>query len=182
MRLFAGLPLPQQTALAVERWTADSRRRFPRLAWVAASLLHISLHFFGEVGDEQAQALIEDLGGMQGAPVKARTGLLGRFPPGPGAPARVLYLALEQGAAGVCALQARYASRIARLGYQPEGRPFVPHVTLARVRRPQPGLESLCGGPQLDFVLDRLVLYQSVLRAGGPEYRPLRTVALEASQ
>ena len=181
MRLFAGLPLPPDTALAVERWTAEGRRRFPRLGWVAASLLHISLHFFGEVPEDRAGELAEDLGGMRGAAIRARTGEAGRFPPGRGAPPRVIYLGFEQGAAEVSALQARYASRVAALGHRLEDRPFVPHLTLARVRRPEPGLELPAGGPELDFVFDRIVLYQSILGSRGPEYRALRTVTLEAA-
>lgn len=181
MRLFTGLPLPPQTAIAIETATAEARRRFPRVGWVAAPLMHISLHFFGEVSEEHARDLAEDLEGMEGAAVSARTGAIGHFPPGRRAPARVLYIALERGAAEVCALQARYASRIRLLGYSPEARPFVPHVTLARVHRPEPGIEAVAAGPGLDFVFDRVVLYQSILRPQGPEYRALRTVMLEAA-
>jgi 2'-5' RNA ligase len=180
VRLFAGLPLPPETALAIDGWSAEARRRFPRLGWVAAPLLHISLHFFGEVSEERAAILAEDLGGLRERAVAARTGEVGRFPQGRGASPRVIYLALAKGAAEVSALQGLYAQRISRLGYPPEDRPFVPHLTLARVRRPQPGTDGFGGGPGLDFVFDRIVLFQSVLRPQGPQYRPLRTVELEA--
>ncbi len=182
MRLFTGLPLPPDTALAVERWTAPWRSRFPRLGWVGAPLLHISLHFFGELPEEQAQRLSADLEGMRGsAAVRARTGEIGRFPPGERTPPRVLYLALAEGAEAVSALQARYVRRITALGCSPEGRPFVPHLTLARVRRPEPGLRELAGGPAVAFTFDRIVLFESILRRQGPEYRPVRTLALEAA-
>jgi len=179
VRLFTGLPVPPDTALEVERWTGEWRRRFPRLGWVAAPLLHISLHFFGELPEERAQELSDDLGRMKGAAVRARTGEVGRFPQADGAAPRVVFLALDGGAEEVSALQASYVSRISALGHRAEDRPFVPHLTLARVRRPEPGLERLTGGPGLDFLFDRVVLYQSVLRPEGPEYRALRTLVLE---
>ncbi len=181
MRLFTGLPVPAETAEAVERWTGEWRRRFPRVGWVAAPLLHISLHFFGELPEEQARRLSDDLAGLRASAVRARTGEVGRFPPGRGAPPRVIYLALAEGAAEVTGLQARYAQRIAALGYSPEARPFVPHLTLARVRRPEPGLEQIAGEPGLTFTFDRLVLFESILRPQGPEYRPLQTLVLEAA-
>jgi 2'-5' RNA ligase len=181
VRVLTGLPLPEDTAAAVERWTADWRRRFPRVGWVAAPLLHISLHFFGELSEEQVRRLSDDLADMGATAVKARTGGVGRFPPGRGVPPRVIYLALERGAEEVAALQARYVARIAALGHGAEARPFVPHLTLARVKRPERGLEQLAGGPALDFTFDRLVLFQSILRPQGPEYRPLETAVLGAA-
>ena len=180
MRLFCGLPLPPDAAAAVERWTAPWRSRFPRLAWVPATRMHISLHFFGEVAEAQARQLAEDLERVRAPAIQARAGEAGRLPPGRG-PVRVLFLGLATGAAEVSALQALYASRIASLGHALESRPFVPHLTLARVRGPVPGVEEVSGGLSLDFIFDRVILYESVLRPGGPDDLPLRTAVLGAA-
>jgi RNA 2',3'-cyclic 3'-phosphodiesterase len=179
VRLFTGLPLPPRAAEAIADWTASWRSRFGGVAWVAPQLMHISLHFFGEVDPVAASALAGDLDGVAGPAIRARSGAVGRFPPGSRVPPRVIFLSLLDGAAEVAALQARYASRIAGLGYRPEERPYVPHLTLARVKSRPGGLDEISGGPAIAFTFDRVVLYESILRPRGPEYRPVRTLVLE---
>jgi RNA 2',3'-cyclic 3'-phosphodiesterase len=181
VRLFTGLPLPPAAAEAIADWTASWRGRFGGLAWVEPGLMHISLHFFGEVDAAGAATLVADLDGVAGPAIRARSGAAGRFPPGNRVPPRVIFLSLLEGAAEVAALQARYAARIAALGYRPEERPYVPHLTLARVKSAPGGLQEIAGGPDIAFTFDRVVLYESILRPRGPEYRPLRTLVLEGS-
>lgn len=73
--------------------------------------------------------------------------------------------------------QADLSQRLAASGlYQPEKRPFWPHVTLARVKRPRPGPGD---APPLPdelkdaFTADRVTLYRSTLLPQGAHYSPL---------
>lgn len=73
--------------------------------------------------------------------------------------------------------QADLSQRLAASGlYQLEKRPFWPHVTLARVKRPRPGPGD---APPLPdelkdaFTADRVTLYRSTLLPQGAHYSPL---------
>jgi ketosteroid isomerase-like protein len=63
--------------------------------------------------------------------------------------------------------------------YTPEARPFLAHVTVARVAR---GARAPAGelppAPDLAFEGARVTLYRSRLRASGAQYEPLGTVVL----
>jgi 2'-5' RNA ligase len=79
-------------------------------------------------------------------------------------------------------------------GFEPENRPFRPHLTLGRVRRKRGkthGPNDKMGLPALkraiagfsgykgpDFSADRVILMMSILRPKGPIYDPLHTVTL----
>ncbi len=70
--------------------------------------------------------------------------------------------------------------RLAELGvYEPERRPWLPHVTVLRFRRP-PGLAP--DPPELGEVSPSdLALYNSVLRSAGAQYEILESFALGGS-
>jgi 2'-5' RNA ligase len=50
----------------------------------------------------------------------------------------VLWIGVDEGAARLCELAERLSARLAARGYASEERPFVPHLTIARTRRPRP--------------------------------------------
>jgi 2'-5' RNA ligase len=65
------------------------------------------------------------------------------------------------------------------VGFQPESRPFSPHLTLGRLREPADA--SFARGVQFEspaFTIDRLILFRSVLRPEGPEYSRLAEFVL----
>jgi RNA 2',3'-cyclic 3'-phosphodiesterase len=137
MRLFIAIELDDQArhAIAAEqaRLTASCHLDRSGLKWIRAEQLHLTLAFLGEVDDSRNQAVIE----MMRPPISGNRfavvfGGLGVFPPA-GAP-RVLWLRLTTGASEVIDVQRQVADRVARLGIPLEGRPFHPHLTLARWR------------------------------------------------
>jgi 2'-5' RNA ligase len=80
-------------------------------------------------------------------------------------------------------LQDRLERLSEAIGFAPDGQPFRPHVTLARVREGQrlpPGaLESLAGAYEpVPFLASELVLYESLPDRVGPRYEPRLTLEL----
>jgi 2'-5' RNA ligase len=177
MRIFAGLPLPADTAGEIADWMRG---------WPAAGLktvergnLHITVFFFGELTEHETRKLVECVGAVRHPRIEAVLGGVGRFPPG-GRP-RVFYVSLARGAEQVEAVHQLFMQTVAPLGYEEEGRPFRPHITCARVKRgrspaPPPPFAEPAGR---SFVLDRLVLFESRLTPAGPQYHPLETVLLD---
>jgi 2'-5' RNA ligase len=97
---------------------------------------------------------------------------------------RLFALDLEDidGRAG--ALQASIAGVLSSGGfYEPERRPFWPHVTLARVRRGATRVEPIGPAPPATvFSARQVVLYRSYLSPRGARYEALERVALARSR
>lgn len=104
---------------------------------------------------------------------------------------RARLFALPVESAATVELQAALQERLvaARL-YEPEKRPFWPHVTVARVRREERGSKrpapvsrppgALPKGLLRPFVGVRMTLYRSELKPQGAQYAPLAQVELPA--
>ena len=191
-RLFVALDLPNAVREEIVRWGREALAD-PALRPVASESLHITLAFLGWTAEKeiarleeivQEPRLIEVVAG--GGP---RIELSDPVPrPQRGRPR---LFALPADSPGAIALQAALQERLvaARL-YEPEKRPFWPHVTVARVRREErgskrPALVSKLPGavPQAllqPAVCRRMTLYRSELQPQGAQYTPLAQVELPA--
>ena len=145
--------------------------------------LHLTLKFLGATDDAVLPELTGLLNQLAGSSASIRTPLsgLGVFPDR--RRPTVVWAGLEE--PQVNRLQTHIEERVAELGWDPEQRPFRPHVTLARVnpRKPVPRLlnELLDKHESTEFgvyELNRVVLYQSVTTGDGVRYLPLHEVRL----
>lgn len=182
MRLFAAVPLPPPARDEVAGVLDRLRRRELPVRWVGDEGLHLTLKFYGEVAParlEVIQEAVREAGqGTEALPL--RLGGLGAFPVP--ARARVLWLGIEAPAA-LELLQDRLERRSEAIGFQPEGVPFRPHVTLGRVREGQRcrlrEIEEAAGEYEhVSFLATDLVLYESVAGKGRPAYESRLTLEL----
>ena len=81
-------------------------------------------------------------------------------------------------------LQRQLETELERIGFEPEGRAFQPHLTLGRVNSSR-GREELVWRMERyqeeefgEFEVLKLVLFKSDLRPTGPIYTPLKEVRL----
>lgn len=143
VRCFAGLPLPRnwQDGLAALHRMLDDQcgpdpALFdglpPRLRWTPPANWHLTLRFLGNVPESRCAEVAGALGAVAFAPVPLALGRIGTFP-ARGEP-RVLWLGLARGTAECARLAEAVDAALAPLGFPREARPFVPHLTLARVR------------------------------------------------
>jgi len=183
-RLFVALDLPAEVKAGVERW---GRRALadPALRRIAPESLHITLAFLGwralkEV-DQIAAAVRESAGP---APLIELQDPEPR--PSRGRPRLFALPALSPGTE---LLQAGLQERLVEGGfYEPEKRPYWPHVTVARVRPEARGSKrpALVEKPPKKlppalakaFLGVRLTLYRSELQPTGARYVPLAQVEL----
>jgi len=65
------------------------------------------------------------------------------------------------------------------VGFEPEGRPFVPHLTLSRLR-PQADVRELVGieVPAVRTTIDRITLFRSSIDGNAPEYEAIDEIKL----
>lgn len=142
--------------------------------------LHLTLRFLGDTDESVAPRLTELLDQLVERHSGFRRSLtgLGVFPDR----ARPTVVWAGVSAPELAALQSDVDDRVCELGWQPEGRPYRPHVTLARVnpRKAVPHMlnELLDRHTETDFgehQFDRVALYQS---EPGGVYRVLHDVRL----
>jgi 2'-5' RNA ligase len=186
-RLFIALDLPDAVRGAIVAWGREQLSD-PALRPVAEESLHITLAFLGFLPEKRIPQLAEIVAGAGGP---APWIVLGEPVPRP-ARGRPRLFALPADSLGTVALQKGLEERLveARL-YEPEKRPFWPHVTVARVRREErgskrPALVSSAPGALPKELLQpfdgvRITLYRSQLQPQGAQYTPLAQVELPAS-
>jgi 2'-5' RNA ligase len=189
-RLFVALDLPDAVREGLVAW-GERELRDPALRPVRPEALHVTLAFLGWSSEKEVGRAAEIVQALrEPAPVL-------RFGADPvtvprGRRAASLY-ALEAESPDSVSLQGRLERELvaARL-YEPEKRPFWPHVTVARVRREKGEKKRLRTvqtppGPfpaalQEPFRAVRVTLYRSILRSAGAEYDPLAQVELPSDQ
>jgi RNA 2',3'-cyclic 3'-phosphodiesterase len=182
MRLFAALPITEPARGEIAKLLARLREPGWPLRLVHDHGLHLTMKFFGEVPPGRLEVIEEAVRGAApgtGA-LTLQLGAIGAFPT-PRRP-RIIWVGLEAPPA-LELLQDRLERRAEAIGFPPEGTPFRPHVTLARVREghrlPAGALESLEGSySSVAFMASELVLYESVLGRSGPHYEPRLTMEL----
>jgi 2'-5' RNA ligase len=132
MRAFVAV-VPPAEALAPLA-TAVEALRGPGASWVPPERLHLTLAFLGEVAEPVAARVADRLAeAVRGvAPFRLRIAGGGAFPR-PARP-RVLWAGVDGDVAALASL-ARLVRRAARsAGADVERAPYVPHVTVARIR------------------------------------------------
>jgi RNA 2',3'-cyclic 3'-phosphodiesterase len=126
IRLFTGLEIPPDLADAL----ALLRGGLPGARWIDAENYHLTLRFIGDIDDALAHEVAMMLGQVRRPCFDLRLGSLMAFG---GRKPRALVASVEQ-SLPLTELQAEQERLLQRLGLEPEGRKFTPHVTLARLR------------------------------------------------
>jgi 2'-5' RNA ligase len=183
-RLFVALDLPEEMREEVVAWGGEELGD-PGLRPVAPESLHITLAFLGHRPEEEIEGIAAVVSENAGpAPWVELRDPVRRPPRG-----RPRVYALPALSPGTEALQAGVARGLVRAGfYEPEKRPFWPHVTVARVRPEargsrRPAVVSEPPGRLPERLLEaricrRMTLYRSELQPTGARYVPLAQVQL----
>ena len=179
-RLFAAADLPATVRESLVTWAHEAVGDDRAMRLVGPHALHVTLCFLGWHEAQDTQRLGEI---VTGCAMPARGLAVGRVLwLAPGRP-HVLTVGLDDSRGELCALQARVQDAlVAGAGYVPEEREFLPHVTVARVRRgARPLRRGLPPLPEIEpFACPSLTLYRSQLGPGGVRYEALARVDLPA--
>jgi len=159
------------------------REPHPAVRWVKPELMHLTLAFLGEVSQdfiESAKLRLSEVA-LRHRPFTAQLRGLGAFP----SPtrARIVWVGTEKGRNEVCALERDVVTALCSVGFQPERRPFSPHLTIGRLRVPEDvGWAVALPFESEPFMVERLSLFRSVLGPAGPTYSLLAEFPLSAPQ
>jgi 2'-5' RNA ligase len=183
-RLFVALDLPDPAREGIVRW-GEKALVDPALRPVPPESLHITLAFLGCRPEKEIEQIAEVVRESAGpAPWVELRDPVQRPPRG-----RARLYALPVVSPGTEVLQAGVEQALLAEGfYEPEKRPFWPHVTVARVRSEARGSRrpavvsdppgKLPEGLSEAFLGVRLALYRSELQPTGARYVPLAQVEL----
>lgn len=183
-RLFVALDLPGAVREAIAAW-GEKELADPKLRPVPVENLHVTLAFLGFRAEKEIEAIAAAVAESAGPAPRVELHDPGQRP----LRGRAKVFALPVSSPGAEQLQAGLAERLAEGGfYEPEKRPFWPHVTVARVRpegrgsRRPAAVERPPGGlPQelsQAFLGVRMTLYRSQLKPTGARYAPLAQIEL----
>jgi 2'-5' RNA ligase len=166
-RLFSGLEIPREfdDALAI------LRGGLPGARWIDPENYHLTLRFIGDIDDVLAHEIASMLDQVKRRGFELRFDGLSSF--GGRRPRAVI--ATMQPVAPLLELQAEHERIMQRVGLEPEGRKYSPHVTLARLRDSssrQVADYLAARGPLngLSFPVSRFVLFSSRASVGGGPY------------
>jgi 2'-5' RNA ligase len=184
-RLFVALDLPQDVRAGLVDWQQTALAD-PALRVVRPEALHITLVFLGYQAEKDTKAIAKAAFNVDAeAPAVELAAEPVGIPPGK----RPRLIALGANSGEIIALQSQVERGLVEGGfYEPEKRPFWPHLTVARVKPEapksrKPALIRTQPHPLPEHMFrffrpTRLVLFKSHLRRAGAEYEPMAELEL----
>ena len=169
LRLFTALPIPWDVAETLKRRQSG----LPGAKWRSEEQLHVTLAFYGEVGERQADDLAGELARIPGGPFEIELKGVGAF--GDDHRSHTLWAGLEP-SERLTVLAGRCKSAAERAGIRMEPRLYRPHLTLAYLKtQTNPDRigawitsHNLLHSPPIR--VDRFGLYSSALKGEGSVY------------
>ncbi|GAA0429974.1 RNA 2',3'-cyclic phosphodiesterase [Lentibacillus halophilus] len=175
---FIAIPLSEQWKQWLAVRQSEIKRQLPYKQWTHRDDLHVTMKFLGPVADSDLDMLLEQLHGLETIfAFHVHAGELGTFG-NPSAP-RVLWTGVEK-TPDLINLHQCVEAAAADAGFQPEKRPFKPHITLAKKWNGskmdmKPWQERY--STQHVFTVDQVTVYR-IFPAQLPKYQSIRTFDL----
>jgi 2'-5' RNA ligase len=185
VRAFVAIPFSDAVKSGIAHELASYRSDDTDVRWVNPEQAHLTLRFLGSVDRSRLAGLSTAL--AEAAVRNSRFQLTlhgtGAFP-GFSRP-RVLWIGVRPHP-GLGSLHARVRDALATVGFDPEDRPFRPHVTVGRIKRGRHAGSDLIDRFSASRFEARcevadIALVESVLGPGGARHRDLARFALGAS-
>ena len=176
-RLFIALAIPASVRAKLKAHIDRLRKSCPEVSasWSREENLHLTLKFLGETPvakvESLAQAAARTANGLE--PFELVVKGCGSFPPR-GQP-RVLWVGIEDPSGGLSKLHQRLEDECFQAGFAREQRAFHPHLTIARLRKPQGSRQLAELHKEIGFEaetvgMSALILVRSELRPEGSRH------------
>ena len=184
IRSFLAIELPKPILTKIGEVQGDLRSTHAEVTWVNAEKIHLTLKFFGNIEESRIDPIFRSIEEpvRKTLPFSLKVRGVGAFPhlKNP----RVIWIGLVDEKEVLTSFQKQIETQLEKIGFQPENRPFHPHLTLGRMKSSR-GKEELVGRMEKhreeefgDFQVERVVLFKSDLKPSGPIYTLLRELRL----
>ena len=185
IRSFLAIELPATVQTKIRKIEEDLGSTSADVRWVSPGKIHLTLKFFGNIEESKIDSIITAIKGPinTAKPFDLSVRGTGAFPnlKNP----RVIWIGLVDAEGILTALQKELESSLEKIGFEPEDRPFRPHLTLGRVKSNR-GKEELIRSVDKyreeeigTFQVEKIVLFKSDLTPTGPVYTRLGEINLE---
>jgi len=176
IRLFVAIALPEALRRRMAMLCAGVRDA----RWLALENLHLTLRFIGETPENEVEDIGRALDGVRADAFELAFAGVGHFESRK--KVRALWVGTDANRA-LTELQERIEAALKRAGCAPDGRRFMPHITLARLKGAPPShvrgwLEANSLFRAEPVAVTEFTLFQSHLGQGGAHYRALREFPL----
>lgn len=185
-RLFAGIKLTPDKNLLKTFDTLRYALQWEKISWVKPENFHITLKFFGKTPEEKLpdiqKALQEVASGYQTFTLTMTgTGIFGSsYKP------RVIWFGTENNET-LKQLGEKILNALDEAGFPRDRQNFVPHLTIGRIRKIEhkKNFQEAITAHRHDFLqectVDKIILYESLLKPGGVVYKPLMKFSFQLS-
>lgn len=184
-RVFCAVELPDAVRARLEKHVAQLRKEVPDAAasWSRVESIHLTLKFFGNVEVKRIEKISEAAARVvkQFSTFQIGVGGTGVFPR-PSRP-QVLWIGVSDPSGQLSALQEKFEDECAAEGFAKEDRAYRPHLTIARLRKPEVARSLADAHLKMPFEtilidLTELVVFRSELSSKGSRYTPVSKVSL----
>jgi 2'-5' RNA ligase len=184
VRTFIAIPLPD----AVKRFLSDIQSELKSAGWTAAwpspERFHLTLKFLGPIPRKLLIPIQSVMAAFSGAyPAFTLTaGGIGVFPNVRNA--RIVWIGIHEQTEHLMQVVTDLEKKLHPMGIPAQSRPFFPHITLARIKKPVRPHDMISVIKRFEsnsshaFPVNRLVLYKSRLQPQGAVHTPLFQVTL----
>ena len=184
IRSFLAIELPKLILRKIEEVQRDLRSTRADVRWVNPEKIHLTLKFFGNIEESRIDPIFNSIEEptRNTLPFSIKVSGVGAFPhlKNP----RVIWMGLVDGREVLILFQKQIETQLEKIGFQPEDRPFHPHLTLGRMKSSR-GKEEMVERMEKhreeefgDFQVERVILFKSDLKPSGPVYTLLREMKL----
>ncbi|HJT26523.1 MAG TPA: RNA 2',3'-cyclic phosphodiesterase [Pyrinomonadaceae bacterium] len=183
-RVFCAVELPAEVRARLEEHILRLRKEVPDavVSWSRVENIHLTLKFFGNVAVKRIEKISEvaDRVGRQFSRFQIRVGDTGVFPRP--SRAQVLWIGVSDPSGQLSALHKNFEDECGAVGFEKEDRAYRPHLTIARLRKPE-GAQRLAEAhlqmkfETIEVELKELVVFRSELSPKGSRYTPISRVS-----
>jgi 2'-5' RNA ligase len=176
-RVFCAIHLPQEVREKVSAHSIRLRQELPEAnaSWNRPDNIHLTVKFLGDTPESRVKSLSSAAANaaMSVEPFPIGVQGSGVFP-NLRAP-RVLWVGIEDLNGTLARFYLRFEEECAKAGFKKEMRAFHPHLTLARLRKPQHARALAQAHTRLqlepiEFTASELLVIRSELSSGGSKY------------
>jgi RNA 2',3'-cyclic 3'-phosphodiesterase len=179
-RVFCAVELSDDVRSRLQRHIEQLRKEVPDAAasWSRVENIHLTLKFLGNVGVERIAAISAAASrAVKGfAPFEIGVGTTGVFPKP--SRAQVLWVGVSDPSGKLLKLQQKLESECTAEGLAKEDRAYRPHLTIARLRKPDGARQLADAHLKMEFEpaeieLNELIVFRSELSSKGSRYTPI---------
>ena len=179
-RVFCAVELSDNLRSQLRNHIECLREAVPEAAasWTRVENIHLTLKFFGNVEVDRISAISDAASRAvkESAAFRIVVGETGVFPKP--SRAQVLWIGVSDPSGQLSSLQKKLEDECAKKGFEKEDRAYRPHLTIARLRKPEGARRLADTHLQMKFdpveiELNELVVFRSELSSKGSRYTPI---------